>query len=741
MKRLLSLLLVLAGLAPFPAARAQLGTPGKEEVVIKANNSEYNDKTGEVILRGAVVLSQGGQTLSCDEARYNADRQEATAIGNVVFERNGEVWRGQKLTYNFATGQGDFGLVRAFVPPYNIDAIRSQRIDEGHYRLEDVTITTCDPAKPEFYVHADTADVFDERVVRVKNAVSWLNGVPVLWLPAYTLDAEREATHFDFIPGYSSRHGVFALSAYTFPVAEEVDTTLHLDYRSERGLAGGADLSWLDRTAGHYSGKAQAYYANDDKPYSSAESEERLRKEFVDIDSERYRLKLNHFGVLSPADTLYLNAEYLSDARVVRDFFDDDYRVNPEPDTRLSYAHNDIYYSAGLELNRQLNEDDFDSVNRLPEAFFNVNRMQVGDTPLYYESQTLAGLLERNYGLYSESKNNEDYDTERIHTSHRIYYPTRHFDFLNVIPRVGYTGTFYGDTSESKTVNKVTQNVATNGVVTLTTNKVTEVTSAGADIRHLPELGVETSFKAFKVIHDGPTSLGKGLRHVVEPFSNLTYIPEPELRPSEIFQFDSYDELDRRNDLLLGVRNKFQTRIIEEPGQRIWNYVDVSIYAVLNYDPQEDEGEKSFSSLGYDLELRPTGGLLLDSKGEYDPDEGEVTRATTRAAFTTPDRTTFSIDHLYRVDRINSAQLGYTLWPQSRFSLEGYSRFELEESEFEEQGLFVTWENPCVGYGLGVKWIVGDYIDSTGENEDDDWQVWGTLWLAAMPKSMLQLGR
>ena len=110
MKRILSLLLVLAGLAPFPAALAQLGSPGKEEVVIKADNSEYNDKTGEVILRGSVVLSQGGQTLSCDEARYNSDRQEATATGNVVFERNGEVWRGQKLTYNFATGQGDVNL-------------------------------------------------------------------------------------------------------------------------------------------------------------------------------------------------------------------------------------------------------------------------------------------------------------------------------------------------------------------------------------------------------------------------------------------------------------------------------------------------------------------------------------------------------------------------------------------------------------------------------------------------------
>ena len=29
----------------------------------------------------------------------------------------------------------------------------------------------------------------------------------------------------------------------------------------------------------------------------------------------------------------------------------------------------------------------------------------------------------------------------RLDTQHRIYYPTRHFGFLNVTPRVGYQGT------------------------------------------------------------------------------------------------------------------------------------------------------------------------------------------------------------------------------------------------------------------------------------------------------------
>ena len=45
--------------------------------------------------------------------------------------------------------------------------------------------------------------------------------------------------------------------------------------------------------------------------------------------------------------------------------------------------------------------------------------------------------------MYPDGSAKEDYDAFRFDTSHRLYYPTKHFGWLNFIPRTGYRGTWY----------------------------------------------------------------------------------------------------------------------------------------------------------------------------------------------------------------------------------------------------------------------------------------------------------
>ncbi|MFP6903735.1 MAG: hypothetical protein VCG02_00850, partial [Verrucomicrobiota bacterium] len=58
--------------------------------------------------------------------------------------------------------------------------------------------------------------------------------------------------------------------------------------------------------------------------------------------------------------------------------------------------------------------------------------------------------------------------------------------------------------------------------------------------------------------------------------------------------------------------------------------------------------------------------------------------------------------------------------------------------EFEEQVLLFTYRTDCVGYGLGGRWIAGD--DDIIE-EDDEWQVWGQIWLTAFPQGIVEMGK
>ena len=79
--------------------------------------------------------------------------------------------------------------------------------------------------------------------------------------------------------------------------------------------------------------------------------------------------------------------------------------------------------------------------------------------------------------------------------------------------------------------------------------------------------------------------------------------------------------------------------------------------------------------------------------------------------------------------------------PDAKVSLEGYSRYDFEEGLFQEQAFLLAMRSDCVGYGIGAKWISGDYLEATGGEEEDDWTVWVQLWLLAFPNSQLNLGQ
>ena len=739
---LLPILLTVLGQASAHAQAVAIDTRADgTQVTFNADKMDYSGDLRVVTLRGNVRIQRGVEILQANEITYNQDTKDAAARGSVSYENGVDTWRGEALDYNFDTRTGNFGTTTFGRDPIHVTSARSQQLGPDHFRLEDVTITTCDPNDMEAWMEAGRADIYEKRIVKARNVVFYHQGIPFLYLPSYTLDLDREPTHFDVLPGYSSRNGPYVLTGYTVPFDAENDlrSVTHLDYRAERGPGIGQDLKWRDLPDQKWNGFATGYFAQDDKPYRSADEETRKRAQFIDKDEERYRLRLQHNQNFDSGDALYLESGYLSDPEVVQDFFDDEFRLFPEQENRLSYSHSEAHYSAGLELSHQFNDDFYDSVNRQPEAFLNFNRTRIPGTDLYYQSQNSASVLERTYGERSRSKGLEDYDTQRIHTSHTLFYPTKNFGWLNLTPRAGYAATYYGDTIEPVTASKVTSSVSTNGVTTFTTNTVSDVANLGADMRSLFEIGFETSFKAFRVLHDDPlTNDGVGLRHVVEPYANYTLVPEPDLLPENLYQFDSIDRLDKRNDILFGVRNKLQTRHVHPEGNEVVDLIDFNIYTSYLLDPDEDED--SLSDVYSDTDIHFSRAFSLRFDNRYNVEEGEFTQFNSRASLRAEDRSFLALDHRYRPDTRNLLQLSYSVVPEAKFSVSGLTRYDFESSEMEEQQVMLNWKRKCVGYGIGGKWIAGDFA-SDGSQGEDDYQIWGQIWLTAFPRSRLDVGR
>ncbi|HEY8241383.1 MAG TPA: LPS export ABC transporter periplasmic protein LptC, partial [Kiritimatiellia bacterium] len=465
--------------------------PGTE---VTADSMEYIEDQKLMVGDGNVVIRQGEATLTADHVQINTLTQWAEAEGNVVYRRGETVWQGGKVRYNLKTKLIDAGESTAYVPPWNISAKSSERISTNEVLLKDVIITTCDPADPEYSIQAREARLIDGRHLRAKGVKFRYLGLPFFYLPNLNRDLGAHDYWWEFVPGYSSRHGAYLLSALNYRMGNQWMGRTRADYRSKRGFGVGQDVMWKG-TNEMWDGELNVYYADDEEPFKDAEEEAALTNL---VDNERYRIKLADFHSLTERDYIITDINYLSDPNIVKDFFNEEFRENTIPENRISLTHRGDRYTAGILFNKRLN-DFYQNVDRLPEVTYDLQRIRIADSPFYYETENSAAQLEQ---VFAEDSGLDDYDALRVDSRHTVFYPTRQFGFLTLIPRAGYRGTYYSDTVENRTVTTTSIITDSNGVSSVATNLLSVVDKGGSDVRNLFELGFETSFKSHRTWND-----------------------------------------------------------------------------------------------------------------------------------------------------------------------------------------------------------------------------------------------
>lgn len=698
---------------------------GEVPVDIQADRLEYRDERRVIVGTGNVTISSGADILKADYISLNTETYDAHARGSVFMQREGRVYQGEEARYNFKTRQGDFLDFEITDPPFFITSEDTERVSENEFYLRQARITTCGPDSPEFYARAREAYVIRGDRMRAKHVVFYYWGVPIFYAPWVTKHIGERDTNIDIVPGYRSRYGAFLLTAYGYSLSDAVRGRTRVDYRAKRGFGFGQEFYWLDPVTNRWQGDVAAYYTDDEKVYRN-EREEEIRSGLVDEKDERYRLRLGHRQGLTDVDTARLRVNYLSDPFVLEDFFESEFRLNVVPENYATVTHYDPRYTLSLSVVKRLN-DFYDTVDRLPEAALQVPQLRLGESPFFYESQSSASYLVR---TFADGSSKEEYETARLDSGHTIYYPTRHFGWFNVIPRGGYQATYYDAIPEarSNTVLVVTTNEA--GEVVTEEQVVVDVNDGEGDLRNLFELGFETSFKAFREIHNlERNDYDVGLRHVVEPFTDYTFIPEPNLEPADLYQFDAIDQLGERNDLLLGLRNKWQTK----RNQRIHDLLDVTVSTSYLLDPAE--GQEDFSNLSLDAEWRYFQNFWIDADASYDfMSDNEFDTANVQAAWRLADSTSLAAEYRYRRDRRDQVAGEVNLFPDRKISYTGYARFAMDDSLLEENSHFIRFKSRCVGYGLGFRQL--QYLD-----DEDDYRIWAQLWLLAFPDRIAQLGK
>jgi LPS-assembly protein len=246
-----SLALLGAGGEAAPSAQPSPSTAisknGGQPVILRAERLEYFARDERLVAVGKVVLEYGDTRLFADRLDMHTQSGIGTAFGHVRLLTPADDVQAAQLDFNLTTEQGllyDGSGVIDHV--YRIAGERIARLGPQTLTLQRGRITTCTQETPdwEFRAHEARIDLGD--YVRLKQPSFWVKGVPVFYLP-YFLFPVKEARTTGFLPphvGYNSNDGAVAKTEFFWAITDWMDTTLGLEYLSERGFKPEAEFRY-----------------------------------------------------------------------------------------------------------------------------------------------------------------------------------------------------------------------------------------------------------------------------------------------------------------------------------------------------------------------------------------------------------------------------------------------------------------------------------------------------------------
>jgi len=633
-RHILVLGLCLAALA---GARAQ---PADEWVIQPLTDDGWAWLDYEKGLAGGtngILVQFGGAVLTADSGTVNKKTGEVAADGGVRIQREGQVWVSEHVRYNFLTREIRAEQFRTGEPPFFAagEGLHADTKEQVFVATNSI-LTTDDVAQPGVMVRAKYIKIIPGKRITARHATLYIQKVPVFYFPFYTRSLAGRDNNFNFVPGYRSTFGPFLLGSYNWFLAPGVDGIYHLDFRERRGFGTGPDVNLHLGPWGE--GAFRYYYLYDIDPNADPAN--------AGGRNDRQRVYLSYLANPAPGIEVRSMARYQGDTNIVREFFEREYRENPQPNTYVEAIK--YWQNWSLDAYAQPRLNDFlDTVERLPDVHLTGYRQQLWNLPIYYESETSIGYYQRLFAVTNSLPTGTNYAASRGDTYHELLLPHTFFGWLNLTPRVGERLTYYTESS------------GPGGIW-------------GQQTRAVFNTGAEITFKASRLWPEAHSSWldVDGLRHILQPSFNYVFVPQPNTLPHQLPQFDTplpslemlpiefpefnaIDAIDSQNAVRLGLANKFQTK----RDGTVQDLLNWQLYSDWRLNRSQDLTNRlaQFSDVYSDLALRPRSWLTLESKVRYDVQD-HLWRMSLHTLTLQPNEVwNWTVGHLYLHDDLSDS--------------------------------------------------------------------------------------
>ncbi|MDN3515115.1 MAG: LPS assembly protein LptD [Candidatus Brocadia sp.] len=571
--------------------------------------------------------------------------------------------------------------------PAYVSGEEIRRVGKGQYEIKNGTISTCGYGHPHYHFQGKNIRLVQRGVHNIVSSTHntfYLDKYPVAYFPYLSLDVrkkERLLKEWEF--GSSSRFGSFFKSDWDlFAVTggrqkDWSDLTLNLDYLQKRGLGTGLDFEYRGQDM---FGFVDTYYIKDqgDSDIKNVPIENKDRGTIL----WRHRQEL-------PVDwRLDMEYSYLSDPRFLREYFQHEFKEEKDRETVLYLRRIHDTTAQTFLVNEQLNGFDttVDSfrekryAERLPEASYRIIGEPIGDNRLIFSSESSATYFDSTFEQIEPQV--QPQSLTRVDSVSRVSMPFKPWVF-NVNPFVegrvtGYTESI--DTSDD--VDKA------NGPATG---------------RFIGSFGFDwssTHWRSYSVYNDF-FKINR-LRHVFVP--ELRYMCSPVVTedPNGLYQYDAVDALDSSHVVVVGIKNKLQTKRGDPGFEKTVDFVDfdVDYYVFPSHAGVFNDGingiiirEDNFLHIDFRSQLTDAVAFVSE-RNEFNTEDFQFDVLTSGFEITNQPDWQYSIGYRYIRDISSTVMAGADYLISEKWRVMAVEKYDLKSLETDEDDEGETKERP-----------------------------------------------
>ena len=641
--------ILLCLLATGRAEAEDLQGPGSLPVEINSTGRTTYEN-GIATARDNVSMHFGDTDIYCDYAQYDSIKRAVLLKGHVRIYRGISLYFCDKATYHLDTKKIEAEQARASTYPYLVSGQTVTSEADGEYQITHGSFTTHDAEQPDFHLNAKSVQIYENDRVVLRDVTFYVGKVPIFWWPYVYQSLDRSFSYL-IAPAYLSTWGPSLLGTVTFPIGDKVTSTVKLDYRSRRGVGLGFDADIPYGKNDTSLAKFTSYFLQDQDPNLNRTA---LPREGT--PTSRYVISLQDRTLLTRDIEATVDLTKLSDNYVLQDFFPAKFRTDPEPDDTIALTKTSPNYTLTAFTRLSLNTF-FETTTRLPEIAFDVDRHALFGSPIFYEGETSIS----NLGLdFPANSGNQDYNALRIDTFHQLTYPNTYFGFLSIVPRVGFRETYYSKTEILNPLLFPPPNPPTPLFPLPAPETAFPSTTTGAAFRSVFNAGIEGSFKisrAWDSVQNRALGLD-GLRHIIQPYVDFSYVSSPNIDPATILQFDRVQPSTKLNPIdfpqytpidaianwsiaRIGVRNRLQTR----RDDLTVSWLDVETFVDVNFNSPFETTK--YSNLFNQVQFTPVPWATLTVDSQIPLSNNGFTEVDTGINFKPTANTVLTLGHRY----------------------------------------------------------------------------------------------